>query len=499
MRLALGAGPGRLIRQLVTESLLLAAGGAVAGVALALWLGQSLEWMLPRTEFPINLDFSLNPDILAFAIVLGAVLAVLTGLAPALQSLRVDVNESLKEGGRSGTSSAGLQRLRGTLVVSEVALAMLALVGMGLFTRSFLNARAMNPGLDTRKLLFVQYHVDTFCSTSEQREQFCVRLHDRLISRPGIAAVGYSLDIPLAFGNSSSAELQIEGYTPRRKEDTRAGSATVSPGYFDALGIPLLSGRDFREQDTPESAQVAVVNQTFVRRFFAGRDPVGGKIRGNENGPWVSIVGMVKDSKYRSVTEAPTPYFYLPFRQSHGGEFWTAFFIRTVGPARDQIAAVRHEASLVEPSAAAFPVIPFEQHVSASLFPQRVAAALLSVLGAMALLLAALGLYGVLAFAVGQREHEFGIRMALGAQSRDVLGTVVRQGLLLALAGVIAGAILALGAARMIGGLLVNLSTSDPLILGGVSVFLLVVALAASYLPARHATKVDPLSSLRQQ
>ena len=307
------------------------------------------------------------------------------------------------------------------------------------------------------------------------------------------------MDIPLAFGNSSSAELQIEGYTPRRKEDTRAGSATVSPGYFDALGIPLLSGRDFREQDTPESAQVAVVNQTFVRRFFAGRDPVGGKIRGNENGPWVSIVGMVKDSKYRSVTEAPTPYFYLPFRQSHGGEFWTAFFIRTVGPARDQIAAVRHEASLVEPSAAAFPVIPFEQHVSASLFPQRVAAALLSVLGAMALLLAALGLYGVLAFAVGQREHEFGIRMALGAQSRDVLGTVVRQGLLLALAGVIAGAILALGAARMIGGLLVNLSTSDPLILGGVSVFLLVVALAASYLPARHATKVDPLSSLRQQ
>ena len=499
VRLALGAGPGRLIRQLVTESLLLAAGGAVVGVALALWLGQSLEWMLPRTEFPINLDFRLNPDILAFAIVLCAVLAGMTGLAPAWQSIRVDVNETLKEGGRSGTSSAGLQRVRGMLVVCEVALAMLALVGMGLFTRSFLNARSMNPGMDSRNLLFVQYHVDTFCSTSEQREQFSIRLHDRLTARPGIAAVGYSLDIPLAFGNSSSAELQIEGYTPRRKEDTRASNATVSPGYFDALGIPLLSGRDFTEQDTPQTTQVAIVNQTFARRFFAGGDPVGGRIRGNENGSWVTIVGMVKDSKYRSVTEVPTPYFYLPFRQSHGGEFWTAFFIRTVGPARDQIAAVRREASLVEPSAAAFPVIPFEEHVSASLFPQRVAAALLSVLGAIALLLAALGLYGVLAFAVGQREHEFGIRMALGAQPRDVLGTVVRQGLLLALAGVVAGSILALVAARLIGGLLVNLSASDPLILGGASLFLVVMALAASYLPARQATKVDPSTSLRQQ
>ena len=499
VRLALGAGAGRLIRQLVTESLLLAAAGAVVGIALASWLGQSLGWMLPRSAFPIDLDFRLNGDILAFTIALCAVLAVMTGLAPALHSIRVDVNGSLKEGGRNGTSNSATQRARGILVVSEVALAMLALVGMGLFTRSFLNAQAMNPGLDSRNLLLVQYHVDTFCSTSEQREQFCTRLHDRLAARPGIAAVGYSLDIPLAFGNSSSSELQIAGYTPRRKEDTRAGSATVSPGYFDALGIPLLNGRDFTAQDTPETASVAIVNQTFARRFFPGGDPVGGRIRKDVNGPWITIVGMVKDSKYRSVTEAPHPHFYVPFRQSHGGEFWTAFFIRTVGPARDQIGAVRREASLVEPSAAAFPVIPFEEHVSASLFPQRVAAALLSVLGCIALLLAALGLYSVLAFAVGQREHEFGIRMALGAQPRDVLGTVVRQGLLLALAGIAAGAILTIVAARLMGGLLVNLSASDPLILGSVSLFLVVVALLASYLPARQATKVDPLTSLRQQ
>ncbi len=497
LRLALGASPGRLMRQLVTESLLLATAGAVVGVATSVWLGQSLGRILPATDFPIALDFTLNGDILAFAILLCAVLAVITGLAPALHLIRADVNEGLKEGGRSGTSSAGLQRTRAMLVVSEVALATVAMVGMGLFTRSFLNARAINPGLDVRNLLFVQYHVDTFCTTSEQRAQFCIRLHDRLAARPGIAAVAYGLDVPLAFGNSASSELQIEGHAPRREGDARSGSGIVSPHYFEALGIPLLEGRDFTEQDTRETARVAIVNQSFARRFFAGGNPVGHRIRGK--GPWITIVGQVRDSKYRSVTEAPTPYFYLPFRQAHGGEFWTAFFIRTVGPARDQIAMVRQEASMVEPGAAAFPVIPFEEHISASLFPQRVAAALLCILGALALLLAALGLYSVLAFAVGQRKHEFGIRMALGAQSRDVLGMVVRQGMLLTLAGLVAGTILALVATRMIGGLLVNLSASDPLIFAGVGGFLSAVALLASYLPARLATKVDPLTSLRQQ
>jgi predicted permease len=469
----------------------------VVGVTLALWLGQSLTWLLPATDLPITLDFSLNGDILAFTILLCAVLAAMTGVAPALYAMRGDVNESLKAGGRGGTSGSGVQRARGLLVVCEVALAMLALVGTGLFTRSFLNARAMNRGLDASNLLFVQYHVDTFCSTSEQRAQFCFRLRDRLTAQPGIVAVGYGNAIPLSFGNSASAELDVEGYAPRRNEDMRVQNDTISPGFFDALGIPLLAGRDFTEQDTPQTVPVAIVNQDFARRFFSGGDPLGHRIGGP--GHWATIVGLAKDSKYRSLTEAPTPYVYLPFRQRHGGEFWTAFFIRTAGPARGQIATVRREATLVEPSAGAFPVTPFEEHVSAALFPQRVAAALLSVLGAVALLLAALGLYGVLAFAVGQREHEFGIRIALGAQSVQVLGMVVRQGMWLTLTGLVAGTILALAATRLVTGLLVNLSASDPLILGGAGLFLGAVALVASYMPARHATKVDPFTALRQQ
>jgi len=497
VRLALGAGAGRLIRQLVTESLLMAVAGAVIGVALAMWLGQSLTWLLPGTDLPVTSDFSLNADIMAFAILLCAILAVATGLAPALHAMRSDVNDTLKEGGRGGTASAGLQRARGVLVVSEVALAMLALVGMGLFTQSFLNARAVNPGLDANHLLFVQYHVDTFCSDSEQRAQFCFRLHDRLAAQPGIAAAGYATAIPLAWGQVESAELEVEGYVPRGDEKMRAGSDIISPGYFDTLGIPLLTGRDFTEQDAPATLPVAIVNQTFARRFFAGGDPVGHRIGGP--GKWVTIVGMVKDSKYHLLTEAPVPYVYLPFRQWHGGEFWTAFFIRTVGPARDQIATVRREAMLVEPSAGAFPVMPFEEQIDASLFGQRVAAALLSVLGAVGLLLAALGLYGVLAFAVSQREHEFGIRIALGARSRNVLGLVLRQGMLMTVAGLAAGVMLALAAARVVGGMLVGVSATDPLILGAAGAFLMLVALLASYLPARRATKADPSVSLRQQ
>jgi len=497
LRVALGAGAGRLMRQLIAENLLLAAAGAVVGVTLAAWLGQSLTWMLPATDLPIALDFSLNGDILAFAILLCMALAVATGLAPALQFIRADVNESLKEGGRSGTSSAGLQRARGLLVISEVALAMVALVGAGLFSQSFLNARSLNPGLDANNLLFVQYHVDTFCSSVAEREQFCFRLRDRLLAQPGIASVGYSNSIPLAMGNSQTEPLEVEGYAPQRGEDVRAGHDTVSPGYFGAMGIPLVSGRDFTERDTPRTAAVAIVNQAFARRYFGGADPLGHRI--GRPGNWATIVGEARDIKHGSLTEAPVPYVYMPYRQDHGTEFWTAFFIRTVGPARSEVTTVQREAALIEPSSGAFPVLPFAEQISASLFPQRVAAALVTVLGAVALLLAAVGLYGLLAFVVGRREHEFGIRLALGAQTRSVLGMVIRQGVSLTLAGLAAGAILALGTARLFAGLLVNLRASDPRILCGAGAFLVLVALLASYLPARQATKVDPFTSLRQQ
>jgi len=497
VRMALGAGSGRLIRQLVTESFLLAVAGSLLGLALTQWLQQSLAWLLPTADFPIGIDFSLNAEVLAFAILLCFLLAVSTGLAPAFYSIRAEAGESLKETGRSVTSSAGLHRARGILVMAEVALAMVALAGLGLFTRSFLNARALNPGLDAKNLLLVQYHVDTFCSSSQQRAQFAYQLRSRLLTQPGIAAVGYGDDIPLSLGDNREAGLQVEGYAPRKGEQVRAGNEIVSPGYFETLRIPLLAGREFTEQDTPQTAQVAIVDQTFARRYFAGGDPVGHRIGGPQQ--WITIVGMVSNSKHRFVTEAPVPYVYLPFRQWSGDQFWTAFFIRTVGPARDQIATVRRESTLLEPAAGAFPVVPFEDEVSAALFPQRIPAALLCVIGTVALILAALGLYGVLAFAVGQRQQEFGIRMALGAQTGDVLWLVLRQGMTLALAGLLAGACVVLATSPLIASILVNTNPRDPLMLSGAGLFLILITLLASYLPASRATKADPSVSLRQQ
>ncbi len=496
VRMALGAGPGRLVRQLLTESLFLAAMGALAGLALAAWLGRALLWMLPPFGLPVELDFTLNADMLAFTALLCCAGSVLTGLAPALHSVKSGLLDALKEGGRSGTPGAGQTRTRGLLVVSEVSLALVALVGTALFARSFQNAQAIHPGFDASNVLFAQYHLDTFCQNPEQRAQFCYRLRDRVQALSGIATVSFGNTVPLDIGTGPRSDFQVEGYTPRPNEQMSVSSATVAPGFFDTLRIPLLEGRDFTERDDRESAPVLIVNRTFAERYLRGTSPVGRRVL--LDGAWSNVAGLVQDSKYHRLTEPPTPHIYLPYRQHHGGEFWTAFFIRTVGPARASFAAVRREAAAIDPNAGVAEVMEFEERVAGSLYAQKVAAALLSVLGAVSLLLAALGMYSVLAYAVGEREHEFGIRLALGAEPSDVLALVLRRGMALTAAGLVVGTVLAIVAMRMSAGLLVGVTPGDPLAIAGSALFLGAIALLASYLPARRATKVDPVIMLRQ-
>ena len=496
VRMALGAGRWRVARQLLTESLLLAAMGALAGIALASWLGRSLLWMLPPIGFPAEFDFSLNPDTLGFTVLLCCAGSLLTGLAPAVHAVRSGLMEALKEGGRGGTPGGGQNRTRGLLVVSEVALALVALVGTALFARSFQNARAIRPGFDTSNVLFAQYHLDTFCRNPEQRAQFCYRLRDRIGALSGIAAVSFANSVPLDMGTGERSDIQVEGYVAGPNEQMRVSNATVAPGFFDTLRIPVLAGRDFTERDDTGSMPVAIVNQTFAQRYFGGASPVGRRVL--VDGAWSTVAGLVKDSKYYRLTEPPTPYMYLPYRQRHGGEFWTAFFIRTVGPARGSFAAVRREATAIDPNAAVAEVVEFEERVDGSLYSQKVAAALLSVLGAVSLLLAALGLYSVLSYAVSQREHEFGIRLALGAEPSDVVVLVLRRGMALTVAGLAAGAVLAVASMRMAAGLLVGVSPGDPLAIAASALFLGAIALLASYLPARRATKVDPMVTLRE-
>jgi predicted permease len=338
--------------------------------------------------------------------------------------------------------------------------------------------------------------LETFCSNVEQREQFCHRLHDRLSQLPGVSAVTFATAVPLQVGTGPWSDLQVEGYAPGPAEEMRVTSATVAPDYFAALRIPLLEGRDFTEQDARGKALVAMVNQAFARRYFGGGRPLGRKIRVGAG--WSTVVGVVKDIKWHNVTEQPLPQVYTAYRQTHGGEFWTAFFIRTAGPARNSMAAVRREATAIDTNAGQAQVVGFDEIVAGSIYAQKVAAALLSVLGAASLLLAALGLYSVLAYTVSQREHEFGIRMALGAAPAAVLGMVLRRGLVLTLAGIAVGSVMAAVAIRLAAPLLVGVQSEELTAIGGAAMFLGAIAILASYLPARRATQADPMVMLRE-
>jgi len=507
VRLALGAGRGRLARQVLTESLVLAAGGAIAGVVLAEWMRGSLQYLVPPGTLPVAVDTGLNSHVLAFAVLLCATTALLCGLVPAVHCTRANLNENLKEGGRSGTSGPQSHRLRALLVVSEVSLALVALIGAGLFVRGFQATRRISPGFDPDHVLLSQFYLSTSGYDLEQRKAFCRQLRERLESTPAVTHVAYSDGVPLGFEPSWWEDLRIEGYVPGPSENMKIFRNVVSPGYFQLMRIPLLEGRDFTEHDDEKSLPVMIVSQSFADRFFAGRDPIGHRVHGW--GQWFTVVGVAKDSKYHYLTESPVPYFYVPFEQVYRADMALAFYVRTSGDPEDAIATLRREVRGIDSNVAVFNALPLAESIGASLYPQKVAASLLSVLGALALLLAAVGLYSVMAYSVTQRTHEIGIRMALGARPADVLSLIVGRGMLLTFAGLLLGLGLALALSRSIssvsfsssamgsGVALLGVSATDPLIYLGAALFLSGIAALASYIPGRRATKVDPMVALR--
>ncbi len=497
IRLALGARPIRLIRQLLTESLLLAILGAAAGTLLAMWCGQALAWLMPPTNLPFGIGPVGNWHMLAFTILLCTAAAVLTGVAPALHSVHADVIGHLKESARGSTSGPGAGRTRAMLVAAEVALSMVALVGTGILARSFYNTRALDPGMNVQNVACAKYYVETFCRTGTERRQFCLRLAERLRAVPGVENVAFATMVPLEFGDSADSEIAVEGYVPAAGEPMRALNSSVSPGYLDVLRIPLLEGRDFREQDDYNTAPVMIVNQAFQRRYFGGGPVVGRRVRAG--GSWFTVIGLARDSKYRRLTEAPTPYFYMASRQTAGGEFWMAFFVRSRGPLTALMPALGREAAAVHPATRGSSFVPYEGWIGQALYSERTAAMLVSVVGAISLLLSAIGLYSVLTFAVRQRTHEFGIRIALGGQPGQVLSTMLRQGMTLTLAGLTAGTLIALVVLKFSSAFLPKLSSDDPLVFAGSILVLTLVALLASFLPARRATKVDPVVALRHE
>jgi predicted permease len=497
VRLAMGAQPMRLIRQLLTETLLMAVAGSVCGLILANLLGGALRWLLPAVAMPAMLQPPLDGQVLAFTMALAFGVAILAGLVPALHASRANVNEMLKEGGRTGTSGAHSHRLRGLLVTSEVALAVIALVGAGLFLKSFQTARAIDPGFKPEGVALARFDFSSEGYDARQTDSYCRRLREQLERQPGVTAVSYDDSPPLGFSGGSWETLEVEGYVPGPNENMKIYRDLVSPGYFETMKIPLVEGRDFDLRDDATSLKVMIVNQEFVRRFLANRSVLGRKVHGW--GEWFTIVGVAKASKYHRVTENPQPYFYIPIRQVFQPEYGLTFNVRTSGSVNEAIAALRREAMALDPALTIFDAEPMTEYVAASLFGAKIAASLLSVLSGLGLLLAAIGLYSVMAYAVAQRTGEIGIRVTLGAQPRDIMRLVVGQGIAFAAAGLVVGSLAAAALARVVAAMLVGVGPADPVVYAAATGFTVFVTLASAAIPAWRALRVDPAVALRWQ
>jgi predicted permease len=322
-------------------------------------------------------------------------------------------------------------------------------------------------------------------------------LRERLEQFPGVTAVSYDDSVPLGFNGGNWENLEVEGYVPAPNENMKIYRDLISPGYFDSMKIPLVEGRDFDWHDDSKSPRVMIVNQEFARRFLPNRSVIGHKVHGW--GQWFTIVGVAKDSKYHRVTENPQPYFYIPIRQIFRPEYGLTFHVRTSGSVNEAIAAVRREAAAIDPAIVLFDAQSMTEYISASLFGAKIAANLLTLLSGIGLLLAAMGLYGVMAYSVAQRTREFGVRMAMGAKPRDILRLILRESGTLTLSGMAAGLVLAALSARVVANSIYGVSPLDPLTYAAVGLVLVGVALAASYVPAHRATKVDPMVALRYE
>jgi putative ABC transport system permease protein len=496
IRLAMGAGRPRLMRQLLTESAVLGLLGGVCGLLIALW-GTDLLVAAGQDNLPRFREVSVDGRVLAFTFGLSLLTGLVFGVVPALQASRPNLNETLKEGGRGTTSGRSRSRLRNVLVIGEIALALILLTGAGLMLKSFLRLSSVDPGFRTDHLLTMDVALPDAKYPDDVRQAAFIRQAlERLRALPGVESAAAITTMPLG-GQMESHSFVIEGRAEQGpSERASANYDAVSAGYFRAMGIPILKGRDVLESDAAGAPRVAIVSETFVKRFFPGEDPIGRRIDIN-NGPdaWREIVGVVADVKHQALDEKVRPHVYEPLAQDPAT--WMTYALRTAGEPLGLATAARQAILAIDSEQPVAEVKTAETLVSESITQPRFAMLLLSVFASVALVLAGLGTYGVLAYTVSQRTHEFGVRMALGARRREVLGLVVRQGLLLAGIGVGIGLLAAVGASRLLSGLLFGVSPTDPLTYAGVALLLCATALLACLVPARRATLVDPMTALR--
>ncbi len=510
-RLALGATRARVIRQVLTECLLLTGAGALLGLAAAPFLGRALRYLLPPGPISqlVSMDTRPNLAVLAFTAGVCVLCALVAGLVPALHVSRIALSTTLNAAGRSGAAGRPRNRMRSVLVACEVALALVTLVGAGLFARGFQQSLHIDPGFDPDHVLVNQFYLNTNGYNLFQRLEFCRRLAERIESAPSVTEVAYSDGVPLSFEPSWWEELKIEGYAPPPDENMSIFRNVISPGYLPLMHISMVDGRNFTEQDNEQGPLVMIVNQAFARHFFAGRSPIGHMVHGW--GKWFRIVGVAKDSKYHYLSETTPPYFYVSFRQVYREDMNLAFYVRTRGEPDSILSMLRAQTHDLDPNVTVFDAAPLKEYIGASLYPQKVAASLMAIMGGLALLLAAVGLYSAMAYSVAQRTQEIGVRMALGARPARVLLMVVRQGLSLTAFGLVAGVALAWFLARLAANVSATNSSmganqkvlqgnaSDPLIYVAAILFLSAVAALAAYFPARRAASVEPMEALRSE
>jgi predicted permease len=499
IRLSLGVGRARLLRQVLIESLLLALGGTVTGLVLMNWMGKGLGFLLPETGLPLRgfIQAEFSARVVLFAVATCVVSASLTGIVPALHSARTDVIGVLKDGGRSATGGPGARRARSLLVIAEVALASLALSVAAIFTRSFHNVSNVKPGFDPDGVYVAALYLSSAGYNAEQEKRFCRTLRQRLEGAGGIEAASYAIHVPMM--GSGDESVRIEGYIPNPGESMLINRYNVGPGFFRLLHIPLISGREFTERDDADALPVLVVNESFARRFFGRSNPIGRKARVALGEELFTIVGVVKDCRLDGPVENPRPYFFAPFQQMFASGHEIYFYFRTSGKPADALGVFRREVAALDSTGSLYRLHSLAGYLSRALYAHFVAAGLVGVLGALSLILSAVGLYSVMSYAVAERTHEIGIRMALGAGRANVLGMVLGDGMVLAFAGILLGAMGAAAATRVVASMLVGVSSADPISFAAAALFLSLVALMASYFPARRAASVSPMVAISER
>ena len=494
IRLALGVSRGRLIRMLLIENALIALLGCAAAFAAVPAATGLLGNFTPATDLPVRLVARPDAGVFLFGLGVSALATLLFGLLPALRASRPRIAETLRDdsGGLAGSRRTWL---RNSLVVAQVSLSLVLLVAAGLLLKSLDRARTADPGFDARNVLVAGIDLLPNGYDAARGRSALRQMTEKISALPGVTAVSTIRRLPLGLGGTSSSSFTVEGYVPAKNEEMRAYTHVLGPDYFHTMNTPLIAGREFTPNDTDLTQNVVVVNQTFARRYFAKTNPIGQRVRGSRD--WLVVVGVAKDSKFQSLDEPAAPAVYFPVAQSFASE--VNFVVRTSADPLSMARPVEQAIHSIDPSLPLYGIRSLETSIGAAYFAQRLGGSLLGFFGALALALAAVGMYAVLAYSVTQRAREMGIRMALGASRADVLRLVLGQGLSLAGAGLAIGLSLAVAVTRLMRSLLFGVSATDVPTLVGVSVLLLVVICAASILPARKATRIDPIVAIRYQ